>query len=112
MDSIKQYMVSRPDNGEDYAIIAAVHSSSKIIEPEMEHLVSCCVYLAESMKRMIRWDTVANTHTLFSPASLLVRWRWVQSILIDPTTWFWLSRLQRAATRGTTTVRQDSVRRA
>jgi hypothetical protein len=33
-------MVSRPDNGEDYAIIGSVISSSKTLDPEMEHL-SC-----------------------------------------------------------------------
>ncbi|GJJ78582.1 hypothetical protein EMPS_10941 [Entomortierella parvispora] len=42
VDTIKEYMVSRPDNGGDYAIIGAVQSSSKTIDPEMEHL-SCFI---------------------------------------------------------------------
>ncbi|KAG0056482.1 hypothetical protein BGZ83_004740 [Gryganskiella cystojenkinii] len=42
VDSVKEYMVSRPDNGEDYAIIGAVSTSNKNIEPEMEHL-SCFI---------------------------------------------------------------------
>ncbi|KAF9924666.1 hypothetical protein FBU30_005410 [Linnemannia zychae] len=38
-DSIKKYMVMRPENGsQDYAVLGQVHSSSKAIDPDMEHL--------------------------------------------------------------------------
>ncbi|KAG0282795.1 hypothetical protein BGZ96_000127 [Linnemannia gamsii] len=38
-NSIKKYMVMRPENGsQDYAILGHVNSASKNIEPDMEHL--------------------------------------------------------------------------
>ncbi|KAF9294750.1 hypothetical protein BGZ88_003381 [Linnemannia elongata] len=38
-DSIKKHMVMRPENGsQEYAILGHVYSSSKNIDPEMEHL--------------------------------------------------------------------------
>lgn len=48
VDSIKQYMVSRPNNGGNYAIIGSVQSSSKTIDTEMGHLVSWvwCSYIS------------------------------------------------------------------
>ncbi|KAF9908935.1 hypothetical protein EC991_009234 [Linnemannia zychae] len=39
IDSMKKYMVLRPDNGsQEYAIFGQTHTGSKAIEPNMEHL--------------------------------------------------------------------------
>lgn len=41
VDSIQKYMVSRPDTGsQEYAILGAVSSKDKSINPQMGHLVN------------------------------------------------------------------------
>ena len=45
-DSIKKYMVMRPENGsQEYVILGQVNSDSKNIEPDMEHLVRIIYFL-------------------------------------------------------------------
>lgn len=40
VDTIEKYMVCRPESGsQEYAIIGAIYSADKHIDPQMEHLV-------------------------------------------------------------------------
>lgn len=86
VDSIQKYMVSRPSTGsQEFAILGAVSSKDKSINPQMGHLVMS-THLVFFWKGPIIWLVFflicISMYILFRHASWAVHWPWAPATLI------------------------------